>query len=103
MAIKSKEDILASLKDILKEDTSDEALAIIEDVSDTFDDFTTQKQSEIDWEQKYKDNDKEWRERYRDRFFNHSENPKDETIDFSTDEIVEEKTKFEELFSQKGE
>lgn len=102
MAIKSKDEILASLKEILKEDTSDEAIAIIEDVTDTFDDFSTRQSDNTDWKQKYEDNDKEWRQKYRDRFFNHSNNP-EEKEDVFPEEIIEEKTKFEELFDQKGE
>ena len=104
MSIKSKDEILSALKEILNDDASDNAIAILEDVADTFDDFTTKTKTETDWKQKYEDNDKEWRQRYRDRFFNHSkDDPEDKMEDFSSDDIVDEKTKFEELFSQKGE
>lgn len=66
--IKSKEDLLASLKDRLGEDTSDEAIALIEDVNDTFGDYETRISGSGDWKQKYEDNDKMWRQKYRDRF-----------------------------------
>ena len=39
MAVKTKEEILNALKAKFAEDSSDEVLAIIEDVTDTFDDF----------------------------------------------------------------
>lgn len=103
MAIKSKDEILNSLKEILKEDTSDEAIAIIEDVTDTIDDFSAKISDDTDWKKKYEDNDHEWRQKYRDRFFNHSQNdePEDEAKLLEPEEVLE-KTKFEELFSEKG-
>ena len=103
MSIKTKEEILDALKEIFKDDTSDTALTILEDVSDTFTDLTDKSKGDgVDWEQKYKDNDREWREKYRDRFFNHSADDPIEDID-NDDQHEEIKTKFEELFSEKGE
>ena len=98
MAIKSKDEILASLKEILKEDTSDEAIAIIEDVTDTFDDFSARQSDSTDWKEKYETNDKEWRQKYRDRFFNHSADEPDPIIEPDPKDEPEEKTKFEQLF-----
>lgn len=60
---KSKEEILDSLRVVLGENTSDEVLTLIEDLTDT---LTLQA---IDWEAKYNENDASWRQRYRDRFF----------------------------------
>ena len=39
MAIKSKEELLASIKNRFGEDTSDDALSLYEDLSDTITDF----------------------------------------------------------------
>jgi hypothetical protein len=100
MSIKTKDELLESLKGLLGENTSDEALSLFEDVSDTITDFETKTSSSVDWEQKYKDNDKEWREKYRDRFFNHSSEETDEKDDI--EEVEEVKTKFEDLFTQEG-
>ena len=53
--IKSKDDILAQLKEVLGESSSnDNSIALIEDISDTLDDTT-------DWKQKYEENDKMWK------------------------------------------
>ena len=102
MSIKTSEEILTSLKEILKDDTSDTALTILEDVSDTMNDLTEKSKGDgVDWKQKYEDNDKEWREKYRDRFFNHSSDEPEDDID-NNDDFVEEKTKFDDLFSQEG-
>ena len=101
MSIKTKDEILSTLKTLLKDDTSDEAISILEDVTDTFDDMQSKTQGDgTDWEQKYNDLDKEWRQKYRDRFFNHSADDPEDDIE-TPDEPVE-KVKFEELFSQEG-
>lgn len=102
MSIKTKEEILSTMKDLLKDDTSDMALSILEDVSDTFDDFQSKAEGDgTDWKKKYEDNDNEWRQKYRDRFFNHSADDPDDDIETPDDHV--EKVKFEELFSQEGE
>lgn len=69
MAVKSKEDILNALKQTFGDDTSDETLSLIEDVSDTYDDMSSKVQESGDWKSKYEENDKAWREKYRDRFY----------------------------------
>ena len=70
MAIKTKEEIMALIKDKFGDDTSDETLAFIEDVSDTFNDLETKASGDgEDWEKKYHDLDDKWRNRYKERFF----------------------------------
>lgn len=69
MAIKTQEELLNSIKGLLKDDTSDESIALLEDVTDTLAEMSTNKDNE-NWKQKYEDNDKQWRQKYRDRFFN---------------------------------
>lgn len=101
MAIKSKEEILNSLKSIMSENTSDEALNLIEDISDTVGDFEERLKDTTDWKSKYEENDKTWREKYRDRFFNSStdEGEKDEPE-------FDDKPKsynYDSLFTTKGE
>ena len=69
MAIKTQEELLNSIKELLKDDTSDESISLLEDVSDTLTELSANQDTE-NWKQKYEDNDKEWRQKYRDRFFN---------------------------------
>lgn len=94
MAIKSKAEILELVKARIGDDTSDEALAIIEDVTDTLDDYETRIADSGDWKARYEQNDAEWRKKYKERFFSPSEEP--EEID--EPEEVEEKRTFEDLF-----
>ena len=94
MAVKSKAEILELIKSIVGDDTSDEALAIIEDVTDTLDDYETRIADSGDWKARYEQNDAEWRKKYKERFFAPTEEP--EEID--EPEEVEEKRTFEDLF-----
>ena len=66
MSIRSIDDIMAAVRARVGEDTSDEALAFVEDVADTLASLS----SAEDWKRKYEQNDAEWRQKYRDRFFN---------------------------------
>ena len=66
MAVRTREEIIDAFSRRLGEDTGDEALALLEDVTDTLNDMETK--AGTDWEQKYNDLDASWRKRYRDRF-----------------------------------
>lgn len=94
MAIKSKAELLELVKARIGDDTSDEALAIIEDVTDTLDDYETRIADSGDWKARYEQNDADWRKKYKERFFAPTEEP--EEID--EPEEVEEKRTFEDLF-----
>ena len=67
--VRSKDEILASIHTRIGEDNSDEAIALVEDINDTFDDLSTKASSTVDWEKKYNDLDAEWRKKYTERFF----------------------------------
>lgn len=69
MAVKSKDEIMNAIKERLKDDTSDSALGLIEDINDTYDSLSKQVTEAGDWKTKYETNDKEWREKYKERFF----------------------------------
>lgn len=92
MAIKSIEEIMGAVRARVGDDTSDEAIALVEDVSDTLNSLS----SGEDWKKKYEDNDAEWRKKYRDRFFN-PDKPAD--IDPEPDPEPERLT-FEKLFKE---
>lgn len=68
MAVKTKDELLESIKSLLADDASDESIALLEDISDSFDEQKTKTETE-DWKKKYEENDREWRKKYRDRFF----------------------------------
>lgn len=95
MAILTKEQLMESIKNRVGEDTSDEALAFIENVNDTIESMTTDKNT--DWKAKYEENDAAWRQKYKDRFFNSSSEDKDD--DFEEDENKKPMT-YEALFKE---
>lgn len=93
MAIRSIEDLMATVRARVGDDTSDEAISFVEDVSDTL----TSLSSGEEWRTKYEQNDAEWRQKYRDRFFNPD---KPETEPTPEPEQVKEKLTFENLFKE---
>lgn len=98
MAVRTKDEIMKFIKERTKEDTSDETLAFIEDVNDTFNDYDSKVNDSTDWKKKYEDNDKQWREKYRDRFFSGDDNVDQGNKQEPEDEGEEPKT-FTDLFT----
>ena len=99
----SREDFMGAIKARIGEDTSDEALKFLTDMSDTFDTLEQSAKGDgIDWKAKYEENDKSWREKYRDTFFS---KPVEEpaTPDASEPEPEPKMLKYEDLFTtEKG-
>lgn len=76
MAVKNKEEILEAIKTRVGENTDDETISFLEDVSDTLTDLETRATSNgEDWKTRYEENDKSWRERYTSRFFSKEPEP----------------------------
>lgn len=98
MAVKTKDELLNSIKGLLADDASDESIALLEDISDTFDEQKTKTDAE-DWKKKYEENDREWRQKYRDRFFSTGSEdvPQPKELDPEPDNIPK---KFEDLFKE---
>lgn len=84
MAILTSKDLLTRIKDRIGEDTSDEALTFIEDITDTINDYESRTQDNTSWKTKYEENDKSWREKYKARFF--STDPSEDDPDPSDDD-----------------
>lgn len=92
MAIRSIDELMTTVRARVGDDTSDEALAFVEDMSDT---LTSLSEGE-DWRQRYEQNDAEWRQKYRDRFFN----PDKPEPTPDPEPEVKEKLTFENLFKE---
>lgn len=108
MAVKSKDELLSSLKSIIGDTPSDEALTLLEDMSDTLDNSTggssdEDKKKIEELEKQVKDTDEMWRKRYADRFLNPSDDnggsDDDNSDDENGDDDDESPKTFEELFS----
>ena len=97
MAVKTREEILAELKARVGEQTDDETIAFLEDVTDTLSDLETKAKGDgTDWKAKYEENDAEWRKKYTERFYSSDPNPDPEPP--KPDDIPKPKT-FAELFT----
>ena len=69
MAIRTPEEILNTVRERFGDDTSDDTLSFVEDISDTLNSLSSANANSTNWEQKYRENDEAWRKKYRDRFF----------------------------------
>ena len=104
MAVRTREEIMEMIRERIGEDTSDSALAVIEDLTDTLDDYDTRIADSGDWRARYEENDAEWRQRYKDRFFG---TRTDDITDITDDTAVEKPAEetapktFEDLFKEK--
>lgn len=96
--IKTRDELMAKIKERFGEDTSDETLSLIEDVTDTFSDLENKAIDTTDWKAKYEQNDKEWREKYKERFFGST--VKEEEEKYEEEKPRQMKT-FDELFKIK--
>lgn len=100
MAIKTKDEIMASIRARIGDDQSDEAISLIEDISDTYDDMQSKANGDgTDWKTKYEENDANWRQKYRVRFFNTDNNDNNNNNDNNDDGEGKPLT-FENLFKE---
>lgn len=68
MAVKTRDEIIEAVRKRIGEDTSDEAISLLEDVTDTFADYETKVADKTDWKTKYDEMDASWRKKYMERF-----------------------------------
>lgn len=93
MAVKTKEELMSAIRAKMGEDSDDETLMLVEDISDTLDSFGDSE----NWKAKYEENDKAWRQKYRDRFFSPAEVEEDNETE-GEDEM--KNLTFDELFKE---
>lgn len=96
MSVKTREEILETIRTRVGDQTDDETISFLEDVTDTLTDLETRANGDGEnWEQRYKANDAEWRKKYKERFF--SSEP-DEPKEPKQEEEEEKPKTFEDLF-----
>ena len=102
----SKDELLTRIRTSMGDNVStDENISIIEDVTDTLDDYAAKIADKTDWKAKYDELDKDWRKRYTQRFFNPVETGADTVVD-NVDKLVDNEVKdddpetFDELFKE---
>ena len=104
MPVLSKEDFLQRLQSRIGEDTSDEALQFLEDMTDTYNEFETRSvtNDSDEWKTKYDELDQSWRQRYKERFLN-TQTTDEEVLTKQTENVVEdgEEKTFDDLFTER--
>ena len=75
MAVRTREEIITQVRARIGEQTDDESIAFLEDITDTLSDLETKANGDgIDWKAKYEENDSEWRKKYTERFYSSDQN-----------------------------
>ena len=104
MPVLSKEDFLQRLQSRIGEDTSDEALQFLEDMTDTYNEFETRSATNDsdEWKTKYDELDQSWRQRYKERFLN-TQTTDEEVLNKQKENVVEdgEEKTFDDLFTER--
>lgn len=98
MSILKRDEYFNALHARLGEDTSEESIAFLEDMTDTYNDLENRANGDgEDWKQKYYDLDESWKKRYRHRFFTGGggKMPEDEPEEKAAEEIT-----IDELFKE---
>ncbi len=103
MAVRTAKELVETATKLLGDNTSDDALSFLEDISDSYGSDGT------DWKAKYEQSeqdkaelDKGWRDRYRARFLDPIaayDNDKDNDKDKENGEEEEKEVTFDDLFS----
>lgn len=91
LAVLTREDFIARVKDRIGEATDDDSFSFMEDMTDTYESLTANGAEEWrtkyeEMEKKYNDNDADWRRRYKERFFDKVEDIKKDVIDDQKEE-----------------
>ena len=95
--VRTREELLASVRTLIGEDNSDASISLIEDITDTMDDYEKKnKNNGEDWEQKYRENDERWRKKYTERFYG----GKDDEDDDPPAPVKKKTLTFENLFKE---
>lgn len=92
MAVKTYAELHSAVKEILKDNNSDEALAILEDFQDSESSVGTGKkyQYDEDMEAKVQETETYWREKYKNRFYHGEETIKDDPCTPGAEKLPEE-------------
>lgn len=101
MGVLNRDDFMTRINERVGDDNSDEALAFIEDMTDTFDALSSSNNTE-EWEKKYNELDKTWRDKYKARFMSSGTDPQT-VIDEQKEDIKDDgtKTTFDDLFAER--
>ena len=106
MAVLERDKFFDAIHARIGDDTTDEAIQFIEDMTDTYNDLETKIAGDgIDWHERYNELDEKWKKKYSHRFFSGGaamRPPASETdTDTETEEESREKITYKDLFTVK--
>lgn len=96
MSVLNRDDFFNRIQAVAGTDTSDDTLAFIEDMTDTYNDLENKANGDgVDWEKRYHDLDESWKAKYKQRFFSgggssfvpHEEQPPETHKDVDYDDL----------------
>lgn len=97
MSVLDREQFLERVRSFVGDNTTDEALEFVADMSDTYEALNTPSDG-VDWKARFEENDAQWRAKYRDRFFATSDSDVDgDDVEPPAKKIIS----FDELFTTK--
>lgn len=98
----SREELISAAREIFGEDSSDEQITFIENLSDTVSDFEERIATSGDWKTKYEENDANWRKRYTERFVNPTIT-QEEILNKQKEDVIDDGSpkSFAELFKER--
>ena len=96
--VKTKEEMLAELKEYIGDRTDDETVSLVENVTDTLSDMEKNGNAEA----RVKEVDDMWRAKYMERFFDGDKEEKIAEVKEEEENGVAEKIKIEDLYTEKG-
>lgn len=98
MAILNREEFFESINSRVADDSSDEAIKFVEDMSDTYNSLADRAEEDSEWERRYRENDEAWRRRYQNRFFRGDSNIVIENSEEIEEEVKPEDIEIDDLF-----
>jgi hypothetical protein len=100
--ILTREELVSAVRNIFGEDSTDEQISFIENLSDTVSDFEERITTSGDWKTKYEENDANWRKRYTERFVNPN-TTREKIIEGQEEDIIDDGSpkSFAELFKER--
>ena len=101
--ILNKDEFFTKLHAKVGTSTSDEDIAFLEDMTDTYNDLEKRSNGDgVNWEQKYHELDESWKAKYRHRFFNGPEvnNPNSRTKESDDNSPDPDTIQISDLFTE---
>lgn len=102
MSVLSKNDLFNKVHTFIGDDTSEDAISFMEDITDTFNEIENRANGDgEDWKKKYEENDAAWKKKYQHRFFSSGGGNYDVEDNNSTPKITPDTITINDLFSRK--